>query len=70
MNLGKYIEQLLEKQGRTKQWTANQLNMNYKTFFYRLKNDSLHAHDLLVIAKLLGIDLNELKEQYNSDSRK
>jgi hypothetical protein len=69
MNLGQYIENIIEQQGRSKQWVSDRLNMNYKTFFYRLKNDSLKATDLLVIAKLLGIDLNELKEMYNSDTK-
>lgn len=62
MQLGEYIENIIEEQGRTKKWVADSIDINYKTFVDRIKNDRLTGNDLVRIGKLLNVDLNELKE--------
>lgn len=64
MNIGEFIKHILKKQGRTKTWLCDQLDANYKTLHAKLDFDRLKANDLLMIAHLLGIDLNELKNNY------
>lgn len=63
MNLGQYIADIIEQQGRTKVWVAEQINMNYKTFVDKITRDTLKGIELLRIAKVLNIDLEELKEK-------
>ena len=62
MNLGKYIEDIIEKQGRTKTWVADQSDINYKTFIDKLTRDSFTGKELLRIANVLNINLEDLKE--------
>jgi hypothetical protein len=61
MNLGKYITQVLEQQGRSKTWLADKMNINVKTFTGKLKRDSISGQELLRIADILNLDLEELK---------
>jgi hypothetical protein len=63
MNLGEYISQLIEQQGRTKVWVAEQSDINYKTFVDKLTRDTITGKELLKIAKILNIDLEQLKNQ-------
>lgn len=63
MDIAKLIEETLEEQGRTKAWLSEQLNINYKTFTGKFKRNSFEAVELIRIGKLLGIDLNSLKEE-------
>lgn len=63
MNLGEHIANIIEQQGRTKVWVAEQSEINYKTFVDKLSRDSFTGKELLRIAKVLGIDLEELKNQ-------
>jgi hypothetical protein len=62
MNISEYINQKIEEQGRQKNWIAEQLGTNYKTFCYRLKNNSLTAEELIKLSDILGFDMNELKK--------
>lgn len=61
MNISKHIENVMNQKGITKQWLADKLNINYKTFVGKLKRNSITAEELLEIAYYLNIDLNELK---------
>lgn len=61
MNISKHIENVMNQKGITKQWLADKLNINYKTFVGKLKRNSITADELLEIAYYLNIDLNELK---------
>lgn len=63
MNLGEYITNVIEDQGRTKIWVAEQSEINYKTFVDKLTRDSFTGKELLKIAKVLNINLEELKNQ-------
>ena len=62
MNLGDYIKQEIEKQGRTQKWVAEQMNVDRKTFNRKLKTDYFTAQELLQVSKILNLDLNKLKE--------
>ena len=63
LNLGDYIEKVIENQGRTKVWVAEQCQINYKTFVDKLTRDSFTGKELLKLAQVLGIELDELKKQ-------
>jgi len=63
MNLGKYIADVIEQQGRTKTWVADKVDINYKTFVDKLTRDTITGKELLRIARVLGINLEELKEK-------
>lgn len=62
MYLGEFIDLQITKQGRSKIWVAEQAKINYKTFVDKIKYDRFTAYDLIKVAKVLNIDLNELKE--------
>lgn len=63
MTISKHIEEVMENQGRSLIWVTQQINEEYKPFWYRLKNDRLTSYDLLKVSKILNIDLNKLKEE-------
>lgn len=60
MNLGEHIAKIIEQQGRTKVWVAEQSNINYKTFVDKLSRDTITGKELLRVAKVLNIDLEEV----------
>lgn len=62
MNLGELIEQVRKDRGHTKIWVSEQAKVKYKTYVDRVINNRFEqVEDFLRIAKVLGIDLNELK---------
>jgi len=61
MNIGSYIKNILKDQGRSQAWLANKLELNEKTFSGKLKRNNITGEELLKIAQLLGINLEELK---------
>jgi len=63
MHLGELIDNIRKEKGHTKSWVAEQVNMNYKTFVDKLKRDTFDGKELIRIAKLLSINLEELKEK-------
>ena len=63
MNLGEHISTIIEQQGRTKVWVAEKSDINYKTFVDKLTRDTITGKELLRIAKVLGINLEDLKEK-------
>lgn len=63
MNLGEYIASVIERQGRTKTWVSDKSGINYKTFVDKLNRDSITGKELLRIAKVLNINLEELKNR-------
>lgn len=63
MHLGNYITEILQQQGRSKKWLAEQTGIKLKTFYNKIDNDTFTAHELLDIANVLDIDLNELKNK-------
>lgn len=63
MNIGLLIEETLTKKGLEKKWLADKMNINYKTFTGKFYRNSFEAVELIKIAKILKIDLNELKEE-------
>ena len=64
MKLSENISQVIDEQGRTKVWVAEQSNINYKTFVDKLTRNTITGEELLRIAKVLNIDLNKLKEDF------
>jgi len=59
----------LDEQGRSQVWLAKMLKINDKTFSGKLKRSSITGEELLRIAKLLGIDLEVMKEEVGYDKR-
>jgi len=64
MDIGKYIKNILESKGYTQRQLADKLNIDEKRFSYRLTNNSLSAQELIEIATILDLDLNQLKSLY------
>jgi len=63
MEIGEYIFQILNNQGRRQKWLAEQLNMSEAKLSYKINNNAIKADELIKISKLLNIDLNKLKEE-------
>lgn len=69
MNIGEYIKEEIKNQGRTQKWIAKKIEMDVNTFNRKINNDTFAADELIKIAKILNIDLNKLKEDYNEKSK-
>jgi len=63
MDIGEYIQKVLDEQGRSQIWLADKLGINDKTFSGKLKRNSITGEELLRTSKLLGINLEDLKEK-------
>ena len=63
--ISEYISNIIKQQGRKNNWVAKQSNISYSTFMNKLNNDTFTATELICIARVLDIDLNELKGYYN-----
>ena len=63
MQIGTLIRKTIRKQGRTQQWIAEQLGLDHKTFSGKLTRNSITGDELLKIAELLDINLEDLKKQ-------
>jgi len=63
MHLGELIDSIRVEKGHTKLWVAEQVNINYKTFVDKLKRDTFDGKELIRLAKLLNINLEELKDK-------
>lgn len=63
MNTGQYILSVLKEQGRSQVWLADKLGIHEKTFSNKLRRNSITGDELLQIAKLLNINLEELKDK-------
>lgn len=61
MDIGEYIQNVLDEQGRSQVWLADKLGVHDKTFSGKLKRNSITAEELLKIAVILNIDLEKLK---------
>ena len=61
MDIGSYIKNILKEQGRSQAWLADKLELNEKKFSGKLKRNNITGEELLRVAKLLGINLEELK---------
>lgn len=58
------IKRTLESQKRPLLWLSNESGIYYKTLHDRLSRDGFKGvYDFLRIAKLLNIDLNELRDR-------
>jgi len=63
MNLGQHISNIIKQKGHTKTWVADKADINYKTFVDKMKRDTFNAYELLKLAKVLNINLEELKKE-------
>jgi hypothetical protein len=61
--LNELILDIIERQYITKTWLSDRVGLNNKTLNDKLNNDRLKAYDLLKMAKVLNIDLNELRDR-------
>jgi hypothetical protein len=65
MNFPKIVTEKIAKEGRKKNWVAEQAKIKYKTFIDKMTFDRFEAFYMaLRLAKVLNIDLNELRDQY------
>ncbi|WP_419750015.1 hypothetical protein [Terrisporobacter petrolearius] len=60
-NICAFIEKQLAIRKKTIKWLANEININEKTLYSKLRRKSLKAEELLEIADILSLDLNCLK---------
>lgn len=63
LNIPQLIEQIRQNNGHTKVWISEQADMNYKTFVDKMKRDTFTGYELLKLAKVLNINLEELKKE-------
>ncbi len=63
MNIARFIEDKIKSQGLRKNWVAERIGVNYKTFVARLKQDNLTAHDLFSLSKLLDFELIDIEKE-------
>jgi len=63
LNIPQLIEQIRQDNGQTKVWIADKANINYKTFVDKMKRNTFNAYELLRLAKVLNINLEELKKE-------
>lgn len=76
MELSKYIKHVLDAKGQTLKWLHQQMQSThietntYEYFWNKFKNDKLSAHELIVIASILDIDLNKITSMVKVASQK
>lgn len=66
INLGSFIENLMNEKGMSKIWVAAKVDINYKTFVVKLKKDSFTGLEIIKLAKLLEIDLNNMRDNVDN----
>ncbi|PAB60981.1 hypothetical protein [Anaeromicrobium sediminis] len=67
MKLAEHIESTIEKKGIKKTWLTDEMGVNYKTFYNRIKNNALTAEDLLKLRNIIGIDLHQLADRMKGE---
>jgi len=63
LNIPQLIEQIRQDNGQTKVWIADKADINYKTFIDKMNRNTFNAYELLKLAKVLNINLEELKKE-------
>ncbi len=63
MTIAEKILRILQSQERSKTWLAEKTNITKQAMNYKLKNNSFTAEELLRLAKVLNINLEELKKE-------
>ncbi|GIM29614.1 hypothetical protein CPJCM30710_22800 [Clostridium polyendosporum] len=69
-NIARKIENIIWEEGRTKQWCANKLNLNYKTFADRIYFNRLTQEDKVNLSKLLEFDLEKLEDEVLQENKR
>ncbi len=72
MNIADKIREVLDEQGRNQKWLYEEMKKlmainkvkatGYKNFNKKMNEDKFSSHELIYIAKLLNINLNEYKK--------
>lgn len=60
MKISEYIEHHIKDQGRTKVWVADRTKINYKSLITKLRTDCFTAYDLVSVAKVLHLSVDEM----------
>jgi hypothetical protein len=64
LNISNEIKHTLKRQRKPLTWLSNNSGIHYKTLWDRLNRDGFDGvYDFLTVAKLLNIDLNELRDR-------
>lgn len=67
MEIGRIIETQLDQLGKNQVWLAEKLGWNFKTLNGKINRNSFTWDELLKVAHVLNIDLNELKSKISED---
>jgi len=62
ITIAQYILNILNNQERAKSWLADKVDISKQALNYKFSNNSFTAEELVRIAKVLNINLEELKE--------
>jgi hypothetical protein len=69
MLVGEQIRIDAKEKGISHLWISNKISMNNKTFSGKINRDSFTALELLQIANVLNLDLNELKNKLDQEEK-
>ncbi len=68
MKFGEFFKDKLSEQGRTVRWLAEQLDINEKTLAGKFNRNKISDNELITIARILNISLDEIKPYIHIDS--
>ena len=67
MTIPAKLNKHIERKGLKKNFVAAKVDIKYQTFVDKLKNNRLTAEDLLKIAIVTDMNLEELKEEFKKE---
>lgn len=67
--LSKFLNEMIEREGRIKARLAEQLEVNYKSFVQRLAKGNFTGIELLLLSDILNFDLNEVRDMLFEDMK-
>jgi len=63
MKVADYILEVLNSQERQKSWLADKTNISKQAINYKFKNNSFTAEELFEVARVLNINLEEMRDK-------
>jgi len=63
MKVADYILKILNSQERQKSWLADKVNISKQAMNYKFKNNSFTAEELFEVARVLNINLEEMRDK-------
>ncbi len=68
MRFGNFFKDRLNEQGRSIRWLAEQLDINEKTLAGKFNRNRISDNELITIARILDINLDEIKPYIHINS--